>query len=147
MSKRRANSTLTQQRAQLDLPISGNGILNGTLDCAAFRVAIMIRRGKYSRDELCELISRRLGRAISVSQLNAWTAPTNANRLPADILVAICDIYSDWSPLDELLAPVGRCVAGRIDRAYAEIGRVAHERQLLDERESAAWRLVKEGGR
>lgn len=132
--------------AQLALNLDGAGAIADALDRATEELSIMMRRCKWSREELCERLGGLIGRAVSVAQLNAWTASTNRNRLPADVLVGICILLENYDPISTLLTPAGRAVASAADRAYAEIGRVAHERMRLEERERTAWSVIKNQG-
>lgn len=146
MSKSRSKSTPNQ----LDLALGGAGALAGVLQTAAAQLAVLIRRSRLSREQLVEAVSALLGRRITKAQLDAWTAETNKNRMPADVLIALCAALNDFTPVNTLLGAVHRAVADRKDQAYAEIGRVTHEKLKLDDREAAAWRVIRmkdEGGR
>jgi len=141
MSKKRNNATL---QLALSLLESG-GLLSGVLDEAATLLAEIIRKSKFSREQLCDKLKALLGRPIAPTTFYAWTTSTNRNRLPADVLVALCFILNDFRPIAALLAPLGFALADKHEQALAEIGRVQLDREHLAARESAARRQL-EGG-
>ena len=149
MSVKKGNSTKRgrNNRAQLSLFTLEYGAIGDVLDDAAAALAEAIRRSRWSREQLIDQLRYLLGREISIARLNAWTSPTNANRIPADVLIALCQILGDWSPLAALIAPAGMTLATPADRAAAELGDVLLEREKLAEREAAARRLLTKGRR
>ncbi|MDP8224348.1 MAG: hypothetical protein P9L99_13370 [Candidatus Lernaella stagnicola] len=146
MSKSRKTPTTRDSAFQLNLDFAPErGALADALDDAATEVSRMVRRGPFSPDQIVDQLLYLVGRKITKTTWSAWTAATNANRMPADVMVAVCTIHNNFSPLDTLLAPAGRSVATVQDRAAAEIGRIQIERGELAQREAAARRLLKGG--
>lgn len=132
--------------AQLDLSLTSSyGAIGATLSASGEQIAAAIRRSRFSREQLVDQLRYLLGRDITLAQLNAWTAPTNANRMPADVLVALSTILNDWSPLATLLAPTGISLATATDRAAADLGRIQLDKETLAAREAVARRLLKGG--
>ena len=130
----------TQQRLPLgDLAYS----LSTALNKSASRLSRLIREGNYSRAQLCDLVGGLLNRKISAAQFNAWLAAENRNRMPADVLIAICHILNNFEALDLLLEPAGQKCAGQAEQAYEQIGRAAIGREELDRAEMAARSLIK----
>ena len=132
---------------QLQLPIGNFVPLGHALDEASSAFAALIRKSKLSRDELAQRVSLLLGRSVSTDSLNAWTAPTNRNRMPADVMAALCVILKDFSPLNLLLAPAGVVIADPRDQAFCELGKTRIERETLEEREREALFIIKGGTR
>lgn len=126
---------------------SADGALSTILNEAAQALSAALSQSGRSRDHICDDLARLLGRPVQVSRLNTWTAPTNANRLPADVLIALLVVLNDFQPLEALLAPTGMTLATPADRAAAELGDVLLEREKLAEREAAARRLLTKGRR
>lgn len=138
MSKKKKGETLQLALSLLE----GGGLLADILDFAAAAIVAIIRKSAYSREQICDKLTILLGRNITVAQLGAWTAETNRNRMPADVLLALCLVLNDFSPLKTLLAPLGLAIADKHEQALAELGRVQIEREQLAAREQAARRII-----
>jgi len=143
MSKKKNAATLQLALSLLD----SGGLLSGVLDEAATLLSEIIRKSKFSRDQLCDKLTLLLGRKITAAQLGAWCAETNANRLPADVLIATCLVLNDYTPLAALLGPLGLTLAGKHEQALADLGRVTLDKETLAARESAARLVLKQGGK
>lgn len=143
MSKSKSNRKSTPQLA---LPLQ-RGALADSLEAATRRVAELIHGSRYSREALADEIARLAGRdQITPHQFNAWLTPTNANRMPMDVLIAACHALRDSSPITLLIEPLGLTLAGARDRALAELGDIQLERESLAERERAARQVITHGG-
>ncbi len=134
---------------QLDLSLGPRrGAIATLLNDAAEQLSESIRRSPYSRYELADRLSYLLGRDIRQATLDAWLAQSNANRMPADVMVCLCRILDSAAPLATMLDGSPWSLADRADRAHAELGRVALAREELDGREAAARRaLLNDRGR
>ncbi|MFA5121909.1 hypothetical protein [Zavarzinia sp.] len=137
---------MTLRRAganQLDLAIGPvPGALASLLNDATASLAALLHRSPLSRYQIAEQLTYLLGRKISDVQLNAWVAQSNANRMPADVLVCLCRILGSAEPLDKLFAGSPWVVSGAADRAYAELGRCQIEGERIADRAAAARRAL-----
>ena len=124
MSKSRKDST------QCELPFGPS--LAGVLDDAASELVRSIRKSSMSREQILDRLAILLGRRPSLDQFNAWTAPSNRNRMPADVLVGLAYILGDHSPVEKLFAPLGIKLADAKYQAFAELGRKGLQRENLD---------------
>jgi len=141
MSKKKKDATLQLALSLLER----GGLLADIMDDAAARVVAVVRKSAYSRAQICDKLAVLLGRPVPLATFNAWTAATNRNRLPADVLLAICLLLGDFSPLEALLAPLGLTIADKRQQALAEIGQVQLEKETLAAREAAARRQLQGG--
>ena len=100
--------------------------------------------GSLSREQICDRLSALLGRKISLDQFNAWTAETNKNRMPADVLIGLAYILDCREAIEKLIAPLGWKISTRRDQALAELGRIQIDKEELAAREAAARQALKE---
>jgi len=131
---------------QLDLFLH-DGALQSALDEAASILSVKIRKSRLSREQILSRVNLILGRDTSMAQFNAWTAPTNRNRLPADVLICLLYILNNTEALNALLAPLNLRAADTHDCALADLGRVQIERNILVEKEREALFIIKGGKR
>lgn len=75
-----------------------------------------------SRDQVAERLTEVAGR-VTVAQLNAYIAETNANRFPAELIPAWVAVTKSRRLLDLLCGEVGLSVATVEDKEFAELGR------------------------
>jgi hypothetical protein len=67
-------------------------------------LASRIRAKKIDRLWLCQELTKRTDRKISISILDTWTAGTKRDHpIPADVLPALSDILQDDAPLRKML--------------------------------------------
>ena len=143
MSKSRKDST---HSTQLSLSFDPTfGTLGEALDRAAAEVSEAIRLSTLSREQILDRLAILLGRQVSKAQFDAWTAETNRNRMPADVLVGVCYVLGIGKPIDTLLAPARLHVATERDQALAELGRKGLQPETLDAEIAELKRWV--GGR
>jgi len=125
MSKAKSDST------QFELPFDvGLGTIGERLAIAAGDLAAAIRKSPLSREQVIDDLALLLGRQVSRAQFDAWTAESNRNRMPADVLVGLSFIVGARA-LDILLEPLGLRTADRRDQAYADLGRKGLEAEDL----------------
>ena len=130
MSKSRKDST---HSTQLSLSFDPSfGTLGEALDRAAAEVSEAIRLSTLSREQILDRLAILLGRQVSKAQFDAWTAETNRNRMPADVLIGVCYLLGINKPINTLLAPARLRVATERDRAFAELGMKGLARENLD---------------
>ena len=71
-----------------------------------------------SREQLCERLTRLVGRTISVATLNSFTGASRPNRMPADLLPALTIILGPHI-MDGIAAAAGYRLLNREDAALA----------------------------
>lgn len=142
MYKARKKSTPDPTFRQYSLPFGAVGLLEHSLDAAAKRLSDLLRDWSDSRPLLAEKISVHLGRPVTLAQLNAWFAPANRNRIPADVFIAALAVVNNFGPLDDLLAPTGRSVADQRQRDLAEFGQVVLDEEDLASKKAAVRRRL-----
>jgi hypothetical protein len=129
--------------AQGVLPLApGCGSLTDAFENSRALLSRLLRASRLSRAQICDRLSALVGRRLTVAQLNAWTAATNANRLPADVLVGLLHILGAYEPLDVLLAAVGRATAGPRRQDLAELGQLTLDQEDLDARRANVRRRL-----
>lgn len=96
-----------------------------------------ISTSRKSRYEIAAQVSELVGRDISKSTLDAWTAESKEDhRLPADVVPALCFVLHDFSLL-RLLGKTCGCNVLEYDEAiYAEIAKKERLiRELMSDKE------------
>ncbi len=103
---------------------------------AAIRAAASedLKSCTWKREVVAESLSMALGRTITVAQIDAVTAPTKPHRFPAEWIPAWVKITGSRRILDLLCSGVGLYLADETERALAEYGRAAIEREKAAER-------------
>lgn len=94
-----------------------------------------IRQAPKSREAIAEEMSETAGCAVSVHQVNNWTAESHPHRLPAELLPAFCVATGSLEPLRVLAEVAGLYTLPGPDALRAEIHKLDEEaRQLAREK-------------
>lgn len=96
--------------------------------------AMDIRECRRSRDEIADGLSRLLAKHITVAQIDAITAETKANRLPAEWLPAWVRVTGSTRVLDLIVGSSGHWLADNVERDLADLSRAELDRKRLEER-------------
>lgn len=85
------------------------------------------------RYEIAARMSRKLGREITKSHIDQWSAmSTVQRRIHADSLKALCEVISDWTPLHVLVEACGFKALHPDEAAAAEYGSKMLFKRIID---------------
>lgn len=127
-----ANPENTEARAE-DFDLAIRDAVATTLDAAARR-----NLGTMTREQVAEAMARRLGRRVSKTQLDQWSAPSQEDRrIPVDALWALGQITGDWRVLHVLVEACGFKALTPQEAMCAEFGALAAVRRNIDQRARA----------
>jgi len=88
-----------------------------------------------SRDDVAEAMTTRLGRRVSKTQLDQWSAPSQDDRrIPVDALRALGLVTGDWRALHVLVEGCGFKALTPEEAVCAEFGALAAVRRRIDGR-------------
>jgi len=59
---------------------------------------------RLGREQIADELTKHVGRKISLSTIDAWTADTKQHHLPADCVPALCEILQDDAIQRQLLS-------------------------------------------
>lgn len=104
------------------------GLIGSTLDeCGRRAVAPM------DRERVAALISAHLGRRVSKTQLDQWSAPSQGDRrIHADALRALCLVTGDWRTFHFFVGSCGFKALTPKEAVCAEFGALHAVRRHLD---------------
>ncbi len=90
------------------------------------------RRKDMSRDQVADLLSLWLHRKVNRGHIDNWLAPSKENyRIPADVIVALCQILNTDEPLQVLAAALGGRALFGPDLARADLAHLEDQRARL----------------
>jgi hypothetical protein len=104
------------------------------LDLAVIKRSLQldIKQCRYSREEIAARLSIAVSRPITVAQINAWTAETNANRFPLDMLAAWVVVTGSRRLLDLVVQSAGFAVADEYQVALAAYAKTLLDKELAN---------------
>ncbi|MCC6301781.1 MAG: hypothetical protein IT489_03155 [Gammaproteobacteria bacterium] len=89
------------------------------------------RESTHSRAEIADRLTAAAGRAITVAQVDAWTAATKPHRFPAELVPAWVMVTRSRRLLDLLCRAAGLYLADQTTYDLAEYGRTQIREQKL----------------
>jgi hypothetical protein len=98
-------------------------------------LALDIKESKSGRAEIAYQLSLRVGRSITLAQLDAFTSETKINRFPLDLLAAWVMVTGSRRLLDLVVSATGYFVADERDQKMAAYGRTILGREALQRNE------------
>lgn len=116
-------------------PIFGGLFDNESLNVSSeFRKAIVeaIRKSKYSREQIVQLIQILTGQSISKQMLDQTTSSKTEYRFPAEILHALCVITGSLEPLRVLARAIGCEVITPRERKELELMRLVNQKERIE---------------
>ena len=123
---------LVAERAQRETTQRGRMCVSARIQSA---VGEAIRHAPKSREAIAEEMSELAGCAVSVHQVNNWTAESHPHRFPAELLPAFCEATGSLEPLRVLAEAAGLYTLPGPDALRAEIRKLDEEsRQLAREK-------------
>lgn len=130
---------------QLSLLSGGAAYPEGALAdlSLAVRTALVqaIKPCPLSRYEIAGRLSALLGRDISKTMLDKWTAESaEEHRIPAEVLPAFCLVTESSAPLEILAAAIGHRLVGPDEAEALELARLRIEKTALESRIKAIER-------
>lgn len=100
-----------------------------------------LKHTKLSRYEVAAEMSRLIGREITKSMIDSWSAESKENhRFPLAYLNAFCEATGDKSILRFIAEKAGGYFIEGADALYTELGRIERMKRDLQEKE----RLIKQ---
>ncbi|HWR35998.1 MAG TPA: hypothetical protein VN622_09040 [Clostridia bacterium] len=113
----------------------------GALDNDALVRSVLtdtIKQSAKSRDQICEEMSRLIGREITVPMVDAFTADSKRNhRFPAAWLHAFCVVTGDWRLLQCLVERAGFRMVDSAGAKLLELGRRVVEQEIQQRKTTA----------
>jgi len=132
---------LVEEREQREPAQSGRMNVSGQLQ-AAIRNAI--RHAPKSRESIAKEMTDLSGIAISVHQVNNWTAESHPHRMPAELLPAFCQATGSIEPIRILGEKAGVFTLPGPDALRAEIQKLDEETRRLNREKRKRELFLKE---
>lgn len=139
---------MSRDRSTSDL-FADSTVAPGSLASAieiAHTMGDALKRCAFTREEVAERMGHALGKPVTVAVLNAYTAPSRDDH---NISLERAIAFDAATGVHALLHLHARKCDGVAlldkDKAFAELGRLEHERRELAERERALRTLLRVG--
>ncbi len=106
-------------------------------------VSDALRHTRLSRYEVAAEMSRLIGREITKSMIDSWSAESKENhRFPLAYLPAFCEATGDKSIIRLIAEKAGGYFIEGVDALYTELGKIERMKRELSEKEKIIRQML-----